>query len=286
MPGIASAATAVLIAHVGAATSRIRIGAGGIMLPNHAPLQVAEQFGTLAALFPGRVDLGLGRAPGADQAAAKALRRYYASAEEFPQDVMELLSFFEPARPGQPVRAVPGEGEQVETWILGSSLFGAQLAARLGLPYAFASHFAPQMLEQALAVYRSGFRPSRHLERPRVMLAMNAIAAESSAEAERLFTTQQQSFARLRRGETGRMPPPLASAGALRDMFSPEELAGVRMALACSAIGTPEEVARGIRAFAERHEADEVILSGMVFDHEARLRSQAMIAAAWGLAAG
>ena len=283
MPGIASAATAVLIAHVGAATSRIRIGAGGVMLPNHAPLQVAEQFGTLAALFPGRIDLGLGRAPGTDQAAAQALRRYYASSDEFPQDVAELLALFEPAQAGQKVQATPGAGEEVEVWILGSSLFGAQLAAALGLRYAFASHFAPQMLEQALTMYRERFRPSKYLQRPHVMLAMNAIAAESAVEAERLFTTQQQSFARLRRGQTGRVPPPLASARALRDAFSPEELRGVEMALACSAIGTPEEVARGIHAFAQRHQADEVILSGMIHDHAARVRSQSMIAAASGL---
>ena len=283
MPGIASAATAVLIAHVGAATSRIRIGAGGVMLPNHAPLQVAEQFGTLAALFPGRIDLGLGRAPGTDQAAAQALRRYYASSDEFPQDVAELLALFEPAQAGQKVQATPGAGEEVEVWILGSSLFGAQLAAALGLRYAFASHFAPQMLEQALTMYRERFRPSKYLQRPHVMLAMNAIAAESAAEAERLFTTQQQSFARLRRGQTGRVPPPLASARALRDAFSPEELRGVEMALACSAIGTPEEVARGIHACAQRHQADEVILSGMIHDHAARVRSQSMIAAASGL---
>ncbi|MGY0504915.1 LLM class flavin-dependent oxidoreductase [Luteimonas sp. e5] len=285
MPGIASAATAVLIGHVAQATSRIRVGAGGIMLPNHAPLQVAEQFGTLAALHPRRIDLGLGRAPGTDQAAAQALRRYYQSAEEFPQDVIELLSLFEPAQPGQPVQAVPGAGEEVEVWILGSSLFGAQLAARLGLPYAFASHFAPQMLEQALAVYREGFRPSLRLSAPRVMLAMNAIAAESDAEARRLFTTQQQAFLRLRRGQAGRMPPPLASAEAMDALCTPQEQAGLAQALACSAIGTPEQVASDIRAFAGRHAADEIILTCNVFDHAARMRSLAMTAAACGLAA-
>src|SRR5688572_14679821 len=183
MPGIASAATAVLIGHVAGGTSRIRVGSGSVMLPNHAPLQVAEQFGTLGTLHPGRIDLGLGRAPGTDQAAAKALRRYYASAEEFPADVVELLGYFEPVRDGQPVQAVPGAGVEVEAWILGSSLFGAQLAAALGLPYAFASHFAPTMLEQALSVYRDQFQPSARLERPHVMLAMNVVAAETDQEA-------------------------------------------------------------------------------------------------------
>ena len=191
MPGIASAATSVLIGHVGSHTSKIRIGAGGIMLPNHAPLQVAEQFGTLASLYPGRVDLGLGRAPGTDQAATRALRRYYQGADEFPNDVVELLQYFEPVQPGQQVRAVPGPGLQVEAWILGSSLFGAQLAAALGLPYAFASHFAPDMLEQAIAIYRQKFRPSARLQQPHVMLALNVVAAETDAEAKRLFTTQQ-----------------------------------------------------------------------------------------------
>jgi luciferase family oxidoreductase group 1 len=193
------------------------------MLPNHAPLQVAEQFGTLASLYPGRIDLGLGRAPGTDQAATRALRRYYQGAEEFPADVVELLGYFEPAQVGQPVQAVPGAGIDVETWILGSSLFGAQLAAALGLPYAFASHFAPAALEQALAVYRRDFRPSSRLQRPHAMLAMNVVVADTDAEARRLFTTQQQSFVNLRRGRPGLVPAPLASADAFKDKCSADE---------------------------------------------------------------
>jgi len=219
MPGIASAATAVLIGHVAGGTSRIRVGAGGIMLPNHAPLQVAEQFGTLGALYPGRIDLGLGRAPGTDQAATRALRRYYEGAEEFPADVVELLHYFEPVQPGQAVQAVPGAGIAVEAWVLGSSLFGAQLAARLGLPYAFASHFAPAALEQALAVYRERFTPSPRLAKPHVMLALNVVAADTDGEAARLFTTQQQAFVNLRRGRGGLVPPPLPSASAMARTF-------------------------------------------------------------------
>lgn len=270
MPGIASAATSVLIGHVGSHTATIRIGAGGIMLPNHAPLQVAEQFGTLASLYPGRVDLGLGRAPGTDQAAARALRRYYQNADEFPNDVIELLQYFEPVQPGQQVRAVPGAGLDVETWILGSSLFGAQLAAALGLPYAFASHFAPDMLEQAIAVYRQKFRPSRRLARPHVMLALNAVAASTDAEARRLFTTQQLGFINLRRGRPGLVPPPVDDINAVS---TPEERVGVDRALACAVIGSPATVTRGIEAFIERHRPDELMLTANVFDHAARMRS-------------
>ena len=217
MPGIASAATAVLIGHVAGATSTLRVGAGGIMLPNHAPLQVAEQFGTLASLYPGRIDLGLGRAPGTDAAATRALRRYYQAAEEFPADVIELLQYFEPEQPGQPVRAVPGAGVEVEAWILGSSLFGAQLAAQLGLPYAFASHFAPDLMEQALALYRAKFRPSRRLGKPQVMLAINVVAADSDTEARRLFTSQQLAFVSLRRGRPGLVPPPVDDIAKVSD---------------------------------------------------------------------
>jgi len=273
MPGIASAATAVLIGHVAGGTSRIRVGAGGVMLPNHAPLQVAEQFGTLACLYPGRIDLGLGRAPGTDQAAAQALRRYYQTAEEFPADVVELMRYFEPAQPGQAVRAVPGAGIDVEMWILGSSLFGAQLAAALGLNYAFASHFAPDALEQALALYRREFRPSPRMARPRVMLALNVVVADSDAEARRLFTTQQQAFVNLRRGRPGLVPPPLASAEAIDAYCTPQEKAGVDRALACAVVGAPDTVRAGIAAFVARHRPDELLLTANVFDHAARVRS-------------
>ncbi len=277
MPGIASAATAVLIGHVAGGTSTIRVGAGGIMLPNHAPLQVAEQFGTLASLYPDRIDLGLGRAPGTDQPAAHALRRYYQSAEEFPNDVIELLGYFEPAQPGQRVRAVPGAGVDVQVWVLGSSLFGARLAAMLGLPYAFASHFAPDMLEQALAVYRQEFRPSDRLAAPHVMLALNVVAADSDAQALRLFTTQQQSFVKLRRGSPGLVPAPIDDIDAF---CTPQEKAGVDRALACAVIGAPDSVRRGIADFVTRHRPDELILTANIFDHSARVHSFELAAAA------
>ena len=273
MPGIASAATAILIGHVAGGTSTIRVGAGGIMLPNHAPLQVAEQFGTLASLYPGRIDLGLGRAPGTDQAAARALRRSYENAEEFPADVVELLRYFEPAKAGQAVRAVPGAGINVETWILGSSLFGARLAAMLGLPYAFASHFAPASLVDALALYRREFRPSARLANPQVMLALNVVAAETDEEAGRLFTTQQQAFVKLRRGVPGLVPPPLASAQAIHDWCTPIEKAGVDQALACAVVGSSETVRIGLRGFVEAHQPDELLLTANIFDHGARVRS-------------
>ena len=279
MPGIASAATAVLIGHVAGSTTTIRVGSGGIMLPNHAPLQVAEQFGTLASLYPGRIDLGLGRAPGTDQAATRALRRYYQGAEEFPSDVMELLQYFEPAQPGQAVRAVPGAGVEVEAWILGSSLFGAQLAARLGLPYAFASHFAPDLLEQALAIYRETFRPSPRLKRPHVMLALNVVAADSDAEARRLFTSQQLGFLNLRRGRPGLVQPPVEDITAVS---TPQERMGVDQALACAVIGAPATVQRGIGEFVARHRPDELMLTANVFDHLARLRSFELAAEVMG----
>ena len=275
MPGIASAATAVLIGHVAGATATIRVGAGGIMLPNHAPLQVAEQFGTLACLYPGRIDLGLGRAPGTDVAATRALRRYYTAAEEFPGDVVELLQYFEPVRPGQSVRAVPGAGVDVEAWILGSSLFGAQLAAQLGLPYAFASHFAPDMLEPALNVYRETFRPSARLAQPHVMLALNVVVAETDAEAQRLFTTQQLGFINLRRGRPGLLQPPVAD---IKAVSTPEERAGVDRALACSAVGTAETVTGKLTEFLARHQPDELLVTANVFDHAARLRSFELLA--------
>jgi luciferase family oxidoreductase group 1 len=273
MAGIASAATAVLIGHVAGGTSTIRVGAGGIMLPNHAPLQVAEQFGTLGSLYPGRIDLGLGRAPGTDQAAARALRRYYQGADEFPADVVELLRYFEPAQDGQPVRAVPGAGVDVEAWILGSSLFGAQLAAALGLPYAFASHFAPDALEDALVLYRRDFRPSARLAQPHAMLALNVVAADSDADARRLFTTQQQSFVNLRRGRPGLVPPPLASGEDIDAFCTPAEKAGVDRALACAVVGAPDTVRAGIAAFVGRHRPDELLLTANIFDHAARVRS-------------
>ena len=280
MPGIASAATAVLIGHVAGGTSSIRVGAGGIMLPNHAPLQVAKQFGTLGALYPGRIDLGLGRAPGTDQAATRALRRYYQGAEEFPADVVELLRYFEPAQEGQAVQAVPGAGIEVETWILGSSLVGAQLAAALGLPYAFASHFAPAALDDALAVYRRTFKPSARLDKPHVMLALNVVAADTDAEARRLFTTQQQAFVNLRRGRPGLVPPPLASAEAMDEYCTPAERVGVDSALACAVVGSPDTVRTGLRAFVERYQPDELMLTANVFDHASRLKSFELAAAA------
>ncbi len=270
MPGIASAATSVLIGHVAGGTRTIRVGAGGVMLPNHSPLQVAEQFGTLASLYPGRIDLGLGRAPGTDQATARALRRYFDGAEEFPRDVQEVLHYFEPAQPGQAVRAVPGAGLDVPVWILGSSLFGAQLAAALGLPYAFASHFAPDAMDQALATYRQKFRPSEYRQTPRAMLGLNVVAAETDAEARRLFTTAQQSFVNLRRGKPGLIPPPIDDIEAY---WQPHEKAGVAQALACSVVGGPETVKRGIAEFIGRHQPDELMLVANVYDHDARLRS-------------
>ena len=279
MPGIASAATAVLIGHIAGGTSTIRVGAGGVMLPNHAPLQVAEQFGTLASLYPGRIDLGLGRAPGTDQATVKALRRYYAGADAFPSDVMELLRYFEPVQPGQPVQAVPGAGIDVPVWILGSSLFGAQLAAALGLPYAFASHFAPAAMTEALALYHRDFKPSKRLRAPYAMLALNVVAADSRAEAQRLFTTQQQSFVRLRRGgPPGLIPPPIDD---IESFWTPQEKAMVEQALACSVVGDADDVREGIAAFAARHRPDELMLTANVFDHQARRYSFELAARAF-----
>ena len=278
MPGIASAATAVLIGHVAGGTSTIRVGAGGVMLPNHAPLQVAEQFGTLASLHPGRIDLGLGRAPGTDQPTVQALRRYYAGADAFPSDVMELLRYFEPVQPGQPVQAVPGAGLEVPVWILGSSLFGAQLAASLGLPYAFASHFAPAAMTEALALYHRDFRPSKRLRAPYAMLALNVVAADTRAEAQRLFTTQQQSFVRLRRGAPGLIPPPIDDIEAF---WTPQEKAMVEQALACAVVGDAADVREGIAAFAARHRPDELMLTANIFDHAARRHSFALAATAF-----
>jgi len=281
MPGIASAATAVLIGHVAGGTSTIRVGAGGVMLPNHAPLQVAEQFGTLASLYPDRIDLGLGRAPGTDQPTAKALRRYFDSADAFPNDVLELLGYFEPATPGQAVRAVPGAGIPVPVWLLGSSLFSARLSAALGLPFAFASHFAPDAMETALDLYRREFRPSKRLGKPHAMLALNVVAADTDAEARRLFTTLQQSFVNLRRGRLGLVPPPIDDIEAY---WSPQEKAGVQSALACSVVGAPATVREGIAAFVARHRPDELMLTANIFEHAARKHSFALAMEAGGKA--
>ncbi|WP_254574052.1 LLM class flavin-dependent oxidoreductase [Stenotrophomonas acidaminiphila] len=278
MPGIASAATSVLIGHVAGGTSRIRVGAGGIMLPNHSPLQVAEQFGTLASLYPGRIDLGLGRAPGTDHATARALRRYFDSADQFPQDVTEMLHYFEPVQPGQAVQAVPGAGIEVPVWLLGSSLFSARLSAAMGLPFAFASHFAPDAMDEALALYRRDFRPSARLRTPWAILALNVVASESEAQSRRLFTTQQQGFVNLRRGRPGRIPPPVDD---IEVFWEPHEKAGVERALACTVLGDPEQVGEGLAAFAARHRPDEMMLTANIFDHAARLRSFELAMQAW-----
>ena len=285
MTGIASAATSVVIAHVAAGTSTIRVGAGGVMLPNHAPLLIAEQFGTLAALHPGRIDLGLGRAPGSDPATSRALRRDPAAADAFPQDVVELMSYFEPARPGQQILAVPGAGLDVPIWILGSSLFGAQLAAALGLPFAFASHFAPALMHEAIALYRSRFQPSgrpRALDAPYVMLGLNVVAADTDDEARFLFTTLQQMFVNVRRGRPGPLPPP--RAGVLEQLPSWER-AGMEEMLALAVVGGPETVRRGIDAFVERTTADELMIVTPLFDHAARRRSFELLMAAHALSA-
>ena len=277
MPGIASAATAVVIAHVAGGTKSIRVGAGGIMLPNHAPLMVAEAFGTLAELHPGRIDLGLGRAPGTDQATMRALRRYMGGVDSFPQDVVELMGWFDPVQPGQPIQAVPGAGSEVEIWILGSSLFGAQLAAHLGLPYAFASHFAPGDLEGAIAIYRERFRPSKRLSKPYVMLGLNVIAAETDDEAKFLFTSIQQAFANLRLGRPGKMPPPVKNL-----QLDPMVEHGIAQALSSSVVGGPEKVRAGIEAFARRWGADELMVTGSIWDHAKRKRSFEIAAGAIG----
>ena len=275
MPGVASAATAVVIGHVAAGTTRIRVGAGGIMLPNHAPLVIAEQFGTLASLFPGRIDLGLGRAPGSDPATLRALRRSPGAADSFPQDVIELMGWFRPAAPDQIVRAVPGAGLDVPIWILGSSLFGAELAASLGLPYAFASHFAPAAMTEALDLYRSRFRPSEYLARPYVMLGVNLFAADTEVEASRLYTSLQQAFINLRRGHPGPLPPPDERLAA---RLAPADRLLIDRMLSCTVVGAPDTVRRGLAEFAERTGADELILASQIYDHSARLRSYEIVA--------
>ena len=276
MPGIASAATAVALAHVAVATSTIRIGAGGIMLPNHAPLLIAEQFGTLAALHPGRIDLGLGRAPGSDQIAARAMRRNLnADSDQFPRDVVELMSYFLPTEPGQVLQAVPGAGEDVAVWILGSSTFGAQLAAHLGLPYAFASHFAPGLMQDAVAIYRERFRPSEHLAKPHVMLGINVFAADTDAEAKRLFTSLQQAFLNLRRGRPGKLPAPVDDMEPLLDRSGRAMLAD---ALSCSVVGGPDTIRQGFDAFVKSTGADELMVTAQIFDPAARKRSFEILA--------
>jgi luciferase family oxidoreductase group 1 len=279
MAGIASAATSVVIAHIAGGTRSIRLGAGGIMLPNHAPIVIAEQFGTLARLFPGRIDLGLGRAPGTDQATVRALRRSFAGVDSFPQDVLELQYFFAPVQPGQLVQAVPAAGTEVPLWILGSSTYGAQLAAELGLPYAFASHFAPDQLLPALDIYRRRFKPSKQLAQPYVMAGVNIIAADSDDEARYLATTQQMSFAEIFRGTRGLSRPPIED---IDTYWSPMEKAQAAHMLARSIIGSPATVRAGIEAFTAETGADELMIVSDVYDHPKRLHSFELIAAAAG----
>ena len=275
MPAVTTAATSIVIAHVAAGTKRIRVGAGGVMLPNHAPYVIAEQFGTLATLFPGRIDLGLGRAPGTDQLTLRALRRPPGNSDNFPQDVQELQAWLGPVQPGQRIEAVPGSGTEVPLWILGSSLFGAQLAAELGLPFGFASHFAPQALDQALAIYREGFKPSPQLDRPYALVGVNIVAAPTDAEAKRLATSQQMSFADIFRGARNLTRPPIDD---IDDYWTPMERAQASQMLAHSIIGGPETVRAGMRALAERTGADELMVVSDVYDFELRLRSFRMIA--------
>lgn len=270
MPGIASAATSVLIGHIADATTSIRVGAGGIMLPNHAPLVIAEQFGTLAEIHPDRIDLGLGRAPGSDMTVARALRRSMDRGDNFPQDVVELMTYLGPAQPGAAVRALPGEGTNVPIWILGSSLYGAQLAAHLGLPYAFASHFAPAALDHAVDLYRRDFRPSERWQKPHFMMAMNVFAAETDEEGTFLRTTMQLAFARLHTGQPGKLPAPVRDIDA---EIPPHVRAGVNEALRISAVGSRDTVRRQMKVLIDRYQPDEVILTGQIHDHDARCRS-------------
>ncbi len=277
MVGIASAATAVVIGHVAAGTTTIRVGAGGIMLPNHAPLVVAEQFGTLESLYPGRIDLGLGRAPGTDQLTVRALRREL-GADSFPQDVMELQAYFGPLQKGQKVQAVPGTGLQVPLWILGSSLFGAQLAAMMGLPYAFASHFAPAALLPALAAYREGFSPSQQLRTPYSAAGINVVVAETDAEARRLFTSAQQQFTNMVRGVRGQLQPPIDDIEAY---WTPGEKAQASSMLTCSFVGSPVTVRQQLEQFIVQTGVDELIVAAAIYDHAARLRSYELLTGLW-----
>jgi luciferase family oxidoreductase group 1 len=278
MPGVASAATSVVIAYVAAGTTTIRVGAGGVMLPNHAPLVIAEQFGTLESLFPGRIDLGLGRAPGTDPNTTRALRRRAdLDADSFPHDVIELQGYFRDPVPGQEIRAVPGAGLTIPIWLLGSSLFSAQLAAALGLPFAFASHFAPDLLMQALAIYRSEFRPSESLAAPYAMAGVSVVAADTDGAARRLFTSLQMQFVNLRRGRPGQLRPPVDS---LDDFWSPAERAGVEHALRYAVVGSPDVVRRGLEMFAADAGVDELMITSQIHDHAARLRSYEIVAEA------
>ncbi|HJV68961.1 LLM class flavin-dependent oxidoreductase [Ideonella sp.] len=281
MTGIASAATSVVIGYLAGGTSTIRVGAGGVMLPNHAPLVIAEQFGTLESLYPGRIDLGLGRAPGTDQTTMLALRRDPHAADSFVQDVQELQALFEPVHEGQRIRAVPGAGLRVPLWILGSSLFGAQLAAALGLPYAFASHFAPAALHQALQAYREGFRPSAQCAKPHAMVGLNVIAADTDEQARHLFTSQQQAFTNMVRNRRGLFPPPIDD---IDSYWSPAEKAHASGMLACSIVGSVDTVRRGLARFADETRADELMIVSAVFDPAARQRSVELIAEAGDLA--
>src|SRR5450432_559829 len=281
MAGIASAATAVVLAHIAERTRTIRVGAGGIMLPNHAPYVIAEQFGTLAQLFPGRIDLGLGRAPGTDQLTLRALRRTPESAENFPQDVLEVQAFLAPAGPNQRIRAIPAAGTEVPLWILGSSNFGATLAAELGLPYAFASHFAPELLIPALQIYRSRFKPSEQLERPYAMVGVNIIAADNDDEARRLATTQQMSFTNIFRGARGLSQPPIDD---IESYWSPAEKAQAMRMLARSIVGSPDTIRSGVNALIAETRADELMIVCDVYDHATRLRSFELIAGVGGIA--
>ncbi|MBU1378174.1 MAG: LLM class flavin-dependent oxidoreductase [Alphaproteobacteria bacterium] len=276
MTGIASAATAVALAYVGDGTSTIRLGAGGVMLPNHAPLIIAEQFGTLEALYPGRVDLGVGRAPGTDQLTARAMRRNLTGdVDQFPRDVLELMAFLKEAQPGQAIRAVPGSGSNVPVWILGSSLFGAQLAAALGLPFAFASHFAPQMMDQAAAIYREQFEPSEYRARPHLMLGLNVVAGETDAEAKLLFSSLQQAFINLHSGRPGPLPPPREDPDGL---FAGTVAPGSPLSKAV--VGGPETVRAGLEQFVSRHRPDEIIVTAQIFDQAKRIRSLELVAQA------
>ena len=277
MPGIASSATAVMIGQVAAATSDIRVGSGGVMLPNHAPLMVAEQFGTLAELFPDRIDLGLGRAPGTDMNTAKALRKNLQGSDQFPQEVVELLGYLAPATLRSPVKAIPGQGTNVPVWILGSSLGGAQVAAYLGLPYAFASHFAPQMIVEALHVYRTNFQPSDYLQKPYAMIAAGVCAAESDADAAFLRSSQMLAFANLRTGRPGKLPRPVEDIDA---HMSPQVRQVVEEAFAVSAVGSPDSVRRQLAGIIADYEPDEIMLTGMIHDHDARVNSFAIAAEA------
>jgi luciferase family oxidoreductase group 1 len=275
--GIASAATAVCVGHVASGTSTIRVGAGGVMLPNHSPMVIAEQFGTLATLFPGRIDLGLGRAPGTDQHTMRALRRGPDSSEQFPQDVVELSTLLGPPQEHQSIHAIPGEDTNVPLWILGSSLFGAQLAAMLGLPYAFASHFAPQALMQAVKIYRERFEPSAQLAKPCVMVGCNVIVADTEDEAKRLFTSSQQTFTRMLRGTRGKLPPPIDD---IETFWSPAEKAQVSSMLACSFYGSPETIRAKLDPFIEATGADELMVAAAIWDHQARVHSFELLAEA------